>query len=51
MFLPDLFGPKAPKDDTAPTANTNEPGISKKQAKLQARAEKGDKRIQQVNRR
>lgn len=55
MFLPSLFGPKAPRD-----ANTNgtgagaggaaepeEKGESRRQAKLRARMEKGDKRVQQ----
>ena len=49
MFLPGLFGPRQP---SAPGAEpVQEQTESKKQAKLRARAEKGDKRIQQVQRR
>ncbi|WWD16196.1 hypothetical protein CI109_100622 [Kwoniella shandongensis] len=56
MFLPGIFGPKAPKDDTPQGQNVaagaaEEKGESRKQAKLRARMEKGDKRIQQVQRR
>lgn len=47
MFMPGLFGPRVPKDQAAP-AEAKEPGESRKQAKLRARAEKGDKRVQQV---
>ena len=53
MFLPSLFGPKAPRDANG-TANANattgepeEKGESRRQAKLRARMEKGDKRVQQ----
>ncbi|WVR05432.1 hypothetical protein IAU60_002447 [Kwoniella sp. DSM 27419] len=53
MFLPGLFGPKAPRDPAAPAAAGVAPGEpaekaeSKRQAKLKARMEKGDKRVQQ----
>lgn len=54
MFLPNIFGPKAPRDPNAPAgaaaAGDKEPAESRKQAKLRARMEKGDKRIQQVQR-
>ena len=54
MFLPNLFGPKAPQE-TAKEANDaqdgGQPSESKKQAKLRARAEKGDKRVQQQGQR
>jgi len=55
MFLPGIFGPKAPRDPNAPAqaqdvAAADEPAESKRQAKLRARMEKGDKRIQQVQR-
>lgn len=50
MFLPSIFGPKAPRE--AQQANhPEEKTESRKQAKLRARMEKGDKRIQQVQRR
>ncbi|KAK1925108.1 hypothetical protein DB88DRAFT_487980 [Papiliotrema laurentii] len=53
MFLPGWFGPKAPKQpgDQQPQEEAKEAGESKRQAKLRARAEKGDKRVQQVQRR
>jgi hypothetical protein len=51
MFLPGLFGPKAPKEDAPAAAGGAQPGESRKQAKLRARAEKGDKRVQQAVRR
>jgi len=50
MFLPSLFGPK---QQTAPGQAPDQPeekAESRKQAKLRARMEKGDKRIQQVQR-
>ncbi|OCF44211.1 hypothetical protein I317_02005 [Kwoniella heveanensis CBS 569] len=56
MFLPGLFGPKAPRDPTQAGAQApagagagvdGEKGESKRQAKLRARMEKGDKRVQQ----
>lgn len=50
MFLPGLFGPKAPKEEGAAAAAGGEPGESRKQAKLRARMEKGDKRVQAVRR-
>jgi hypothetical protein len=57
MFLPGIFGPRAPRDPSAPAgqgaaggAAEKEPGESRKQQKLRARMEKGDKRIQQVER-
>jgi len=57
MFLPGIFGPRAPRDPNAPAqaqrqaaAAAEEPAESKRQAKLRARMEKGDKRIQQVQR-
>lgn len=52
MFLPGLFGPKAPKEEAADAAAGTgagagaQPGESRKQAKLRARMEKGDKRVQ-----
>lgn len=50
MFLPSIFGAKAPRE--AQQANQpEEKAESRKQAKLRARMEKGDKRIQQVQRR
>lgn len=52
MFMPGLFGPKAPRADGAAGAGAAaEPGESKKQAKLRARMERGDKRVQAVQRR
>lgn len=52
MLLPSWFGPRpaasVPVQEGAAGA---EPGESKKQAKLRARMEKGDKRVQQVQRR
>lgn len=45
MFLPGLFGPKQPKGAAAPVEQ-QEAGESKRQAKLRARQEKGDKRVQ-----
>lgn len=52
MFLPGLFGPSVPKDESAAAAAATgpEPGESRKQAKLRARMEKGDKRVQAVRR-
>lgn len=52
MFLPGVFGPKAPKQPGQPDQEeeTKEAGESKRQAKLRARAEKGDKRVQQARR-
>ena len=59
MFLPGIFGPRAARDHNAPAgvagaaggaAAGDEPAESRKQAKLRARMEKGDKRIQQVQR-
>jgi len=48
MFLPGIFGPKHPKAQAAAAEQQqNEPGESKRQAKLRARAERGDKRVQQ----
>jgi hypothetical protein len=52
MFLPGIFGPRQPKDkknaDQADDAKDGGPaGESKRQAKLRARMEKGDKRVQQ----
>jgi hypothetical protein len=47
MFLPGWFGPKQPKDQAAAEAAAAEPGESKRQAKLKARMERGDKRVQQ----
>jgi len=51
MFLPSLFGPK--QQQGAPEQEPDQPeekAESRKQAKLRARMEKGDKRIQQVQR-
>lgn len=53
MFLPGLFGPKTapvPVEAGGPVPDAGEPGESRKQAKLRARMEKGDKRVQQVQR-
>ncbi|WVQ78627.1 hypothetical protein IAT38_000713 [Cryptococcus sp. DSM 104549] len=50
MFLPSLFGPKAPRE-AQQEAVAEEKAESRKQAKLRARMEKGDKRVQQVQRR
>ncbi|KAI9638019.1 uncharacterized protein MKK02DRAFT_42403 [Dioszegia hungarica] len=48
MFLPGLFGPKSASGaPAAGPAAPEEQSESKRQAKLRARAEKGDKRIQQ----
>lgn len=48
MFLPGLFGPKAQGGaQAAGPAAAEEQSESKRQAKLRARMEKGDKRIQQ----
>jgi hypothetical protein len=49
MFLPGLFGPKSPRDPGAVPVE-EEKAESRKQQKLRARMEKGDKRIQQVQR-
>lgn len=56
MFLPGIFGSKVPSDPDAPAAAAaggadGEQGESKRQAKLRARMEKGDKRVQQVQQR
>ncbi|KAK8869543.1 hypothetical protein IAR55_000109 [Kwoniella newhampshirensis] len=51
IFLPGLFGPSVPRDVSAPAqeaAQPEEKGESRRQAKLRARMEKGDKRVQQV---
>jgi hypothetical protein len=52
MFLPGIFGPRAPGDPNAPAPQAQgedrQQGESRKQAKLRARMEKGDKRVQQV---
>lgn len=55
MFLPGIFGPKQPKAARGAAAAAAEPeqaesGESKRQAKLRARAERGDKRVQQQQR-
>ncbi|KAK4686355.1 hypothetical protein P7C73_g3765, partial [Tremellales sp. Uapishka_1] len=53
MVLPSVFGPRAPKTTAGGAAAAEaekEPAESRKQAKLRARMEKGDKRIQQVQR-
>lgn len=50
MFLPGIFGPKGPKPAAQEQAQAA-PAESKKQAKLRARMERGDKRVQQVQRR
>lgn len=62
MFLPNIFGPRAPREGAAGTGaggdasagggniKEKDPGESRKQQKLRARMEKGDKRIQQVQR-
>jgi len=51
MFLPSLFGPKQPGNAAgAAQDQPEEKAESRKQAKLRARMEKGDKRIQQVQR-
>ena len=55
MFLPSLFGPKRPQEAGAGAGAAAGPGQgeekeSRKQAKLRARMEKGDKRVQQVQR-
>lgn len=51
MFLPSLFGPKQPQAAGGAAADQpEEKAESRKQAKLRARMEKGDKRIQQVQR-
>ena len=48
MFLPGIFGPGAPQAaQQQATEDVGEKGESKKQAKLRARMEKGDKRVQQ----
>lgn len=54
MFLPGVFGPKAPKEQRQAAAAAEEPqeaGESRRQAKLRARMEKGDKRVQSTQRR
>lgn len=51
MFLPGIFGPKGPKPAAQEQAQAAQPAESKKQAKLRARMERGDKRVQQVQRR
>jgi len=51
MFLPSLFGPKRPQEAGAAAGpEQGEEKESRKQAKLRARMEKGDKRVQQVQR-
>jgi hypothetical protein len=52
MFLPSLFGSKQQNGAGAGGApdQPEEKAESRKQAKLRARMEKGDKRIQQVQR-
>jgi hypothetical protein len=55
MFLPSLFGPKSPQAAGAGAGGAagpeqGEEKESRKQAKLRARMEKGDKRVQQVQR-
>lgn len=53
MLMPGIFGPRAATSlpVEAGGAAPAEPGESRKQAKLRARMEKGDKRVQQVQRR
>lgn len=51
MFLPGIFGPKGPKPAAQEQQAAAQPAESKKQAKLRARMERGDKRVQQVQRR
>lgn len=53
MFLPGIFGPKGTKATAAEQTQQAPPAESKKQAKLRARMERGDKRVQaqQVSRR
>lgn len=51
MFLPGWFGPKQPKGEAEAVQAEEVPTESKRQAKLKARAEKGDKRVQQAQRR
>lgn len=49
MFLPSLFGPRAARaEGGAAPDQPEEKAESRKQAKLRARMEKGDKRVQQV---
>jgi hypothetical protein len=51
MFLPSLFGPKQQQGAAGQAPDQpEEKAESRKQAKLRARMEKGDKRIQQVQR-
>jgi hypothetical protein len=50
MFLPSLSGPKRAQDPAAAAGQPEEKTESRKQAKLRARMEKGDKRVQQVQR-
>lgn len=55
MFLPSLFGPKRTQEAGVGAGAAAGPGQgeekeSRKQAKLRARMEKGDKRVQQVQR-
>lgn len=53
MFLPSLFGPRSPTaaSQTGESVPVEEKGESRKQAKMRARMEKGDKRVQQAQRR
>lgn len=51
MFLPGIFGPKGPKPAAQEQQAQAAPAESKKQAKLRARMERGDKRVQQTQRR
>lgn len=53
MFLPGVFGPRSPRDPSAAGTGAagqedKQAGESRKQAKLRARMEKGDKRVQQA---
>nr|ODN94870.1 hypothetical protein L204_04209 [Cryptococcus depauperatus CBS 7855] len=51
VFLPGIFGHKAPSGPSETVQEPQEKTESRKQAKLRARMEKGDKRVQQVQRR
>ncbi|RSH93827.1 hypothetical protein EHS25_006475 [Saitozyma podzolica] len=48
MVLPGVFGSNAPREANGTPQEAKQDGESKKQAKLRARMEKGDKRVQQV---
>ncbi len=51
MLLPGFFGPRVPRDaDEAVAQEQVKETESRKQAKLRVRMEKGDKRVQQVQR-